>query len=211
LGVAFRKRWLAPTITFFAVVMVGYVFAKVYVGKHPLVFNESFWEHAHCIPQAGMALRLYAGEHHGEFPTHTNGYGDALLLLWDQMGGYPAPLTGPGYDGESFKRAHDNKRHLPEADCGRVYIQGLSENTDPRVVVLFDKRPTPGGDHTQGFKRLSAPLGREVAFVTGSHRFVRESEWPAFAKEQIELLVEVGITRQEAERLYSQKPRSLFH
>ncbi len=34
--------------------------------------------------------------------------------------------------------------------------------------------------------------------------FISESRWPAFAREQIELLVAAGINRQEAEWYYSE-------
>jgi hypothetical protein len=82
----------------------------------------------------------------------------------------------------------------------------LSETNDPEIVILFDKLPTPGGDHCHGFRRLSAPLGREIWTIGGSMKFIPESRWPAFAKEQIELLVVAGIPRDQAERYYSERP-----
>jgi len=66
-----------------------------YVKSHPLVFNESLWEHAHCMPQAGCAFRTYAVDNGGRFPYSTNGYGDALLLMTNEMGKFWAP-HGPG-------------------------------------------------------------------------------------------------------------------
>jgi hypothetical protein len=37
-------------------------------------------------------------------------------------------------------------------------------------------------------------------------RFIPESRWPAYAKEQVELLVAAGVAREQAERYYSERP-----
>jgi hypothetical protein len=37
--------------------------------------------------------------------------------------------------------------------------------------------------------------------------FIPENQWPVFAKSQIALLVNEGIERNEAERLYASEPR----
>jgi hypothetical protein len=179
----------------------------IYVATHPLVFNESFWSHAHCIPQAGLALRIYAGDHFGHFPAHTNGYGDALLLLLEGEYTLSYALTGPGYDRFVFDCALTNRTDVPEAECGRVYVQGLTETNNPELVILFDKLPTPGGDHCHGFARLTAPLCREVAFVDGSRRTIREAGWPQFSRKQIELLEKEGFSREQAEALYAETPK----
>jgi hypothetical protein len=170
----------------------------VYVCTHPLVFMET---HSHCITQASLALREYAASHDGKFPYHPKGYGNALLLLPEDC--YHS-LTGPGYDAAALREAKHTGRDLTEAECGRVYIQGLTSKSDGRIALLFDQRPTPGGDHCELPARLWAPLGREVLSVEGGGpRFVSESEWPEFAREQVQLLVKEGFSRKEAERLFS--------
>jgi hypothetical protein len=179
----------------------------IYVYTHPLVFNESLWQHAHCIKQVGLALHGYAADHHGRFPEHPKGYGNALLLLTPYTEGTFHSLTGPGYDETPLRIAKENGTDLSEDDCGRVYIQGLTAKTGSAVVVMFDKLPTPGGDHCHFPARLYAPLGREVVFCDAHSQFIPETEWPAFAKEQIELLAKEGIPRQEAERLYASKSK----
>jgi hypothetical protein len=202
-----NSRWPKRLAVAGLILLLIALATAVYVRTHPLVFNESFWGHDHCIAQVGMALRIWANDHGGKYPTHTNGYCDALLLAWNEINS-PSLMTGPGYSGEPFRKAHDTETHLPESEGGRVYIQGLSEDMDASIALVFDKLPTPGGDHTHFLARCSAPLGREVSFVDGSHRFVREENWPGFTQEQIERLVRVGVTRSEAERLYSEIPRS---
>jgi hypothetical protein len=174
-----------------------------YVKAHPLIFNESFFEHAHCILIADGILHDYAQAHGGKFPYHTNGYGDALLLVAATDPGAARFLTGPCFDEKPFLQALKNGRHLSESQCGRVYVQGLTFSNNPAIVILFDKIPTPGGDHCHMFQRFKAPLAREVITVGDGLDCVMESDWPAFARKQVELLVQAGMTRQHADSLYS--------
>jgi hypothetical protein len=192
-----RRRWPWIILTLVASALLW----TIYVRTHPLVFLEA---HQHCIKYAGMQMLKYADEHDGRFPSHPKGYGNALLLLDEDS--YNT-LTGPGYDPAVLHRAKQTGTDLAEEDCGRVYVQGLTIKCDIRIALLFDKLPTPGGDHCHLPARMSAPLGREVLFKDADMRFIPESKWPEFAKEQIELLVIEGIAREEAERLYASKPR----
>jgi hypothetical protein len=188
----------------FCVVAAIIAFCIYYVRSHPLVFNESFWEHAHCVKGGGLSLQEYAHEHGGRFPFHTNGYGDALLLV---NAGWDAALTGPGYDTQVFERARKSGEDAPESEFGRVYVRGLSDTDTPGIAILFDKLSTPGADHCHLLRRLTAPLGREVWTIGGGMQFVPETKWPAYSKEQIELLVAAGIARERAEMYYSEKPQ----
>jgi hypothetical protein len=177
-------------------------FCTYYVRTHPLVFNESFFEHAHCWRMAEGYLAMYAHDHGGRFPFHTNGYGDAVLLIPDV---WLACFSGPGYDTKAWEEARRTGGDVPEAQCGRVYVQGLCVTNDPEIVLLFDKIPT-AGDHTHLFIRIGAPLVREVVKIGGAE-IIPESEWPALAKQQIELLVAAGIAREQAEMYYSKNPK----
>lgn len=164
--------------------------------------------HQHCIKMSGTAFRNYAEAHEGSFPFHTNGFGDALLLLlkedsldfgptnWEHAVHY---LTGPGDNGKMFKEAFKSGVDVPEAECSRVYVQGLSEKNNPQIAILFDRRSTPGGDHG---RRPWGPRLREVCLLDGTMETVREEKWARFAKEQIELLVAEGIPRAVAEGYY---------
>jgi hypothetical protein len=185
------------------VLAVAVAFSFYYVRTHPLVFNESFLEHAHCIKAATLSLRIYADDHHGRFPFHTNGYADALLLVADA---WLPSFTGPSYNAAVLERARQTGQHVPESACGRVYVQGLTDEDSPNIALLFDKVPSPG-DHRHLFSRLHAPLVREVGMLDGSMRTIKESVWPAFAKQQIELLVAAGITREQAQMYYSEKAK----
>ena len=81
---------------------------------------------------------------------------------------------------------------------GCCVIQGWREDSDPDIAVLFDKLPNPG-DHCIGPKRIWAPLCREVVLVDGSMQAILEKNWPAFASNQVELLVKAGFSRATAE------------
>jgi hypothetical protein len=116
-------------------------------------------------------------------------------------------LTGPGYDATPLREAKETGSDLPEEECGRVYIQGLTKKINPEIAVLFDKLPTPGGDHCPLPFRLWASLGREVLYIGWGQSFVLERDWPEFTRKQVELLVQEGMERQEAERLYASKPK----
>ncbi len=192
-----RRRWQCLLL----VLVLLIVLVVVYVRTHPLVFMDT---HAHCIKFAGLNLEKYASEHDGQFPSHPKGYGNALLLL-DEL--YFHALTGPGYNASPLREAKRTGNELPESECGRVYIQGLTRRSNPEIALLFDKLPTPGGDHCPLPVRLWASLGREVWFVGTGHIFVLESEWPEFSRNQVELLVQEGLDRQEAERLFDSKPK----
>jgi hypothetical protein len=205
-SVARPRHSLLRALFLVALVPVVAIVCTVYVRMHPLVFNESFWGHRHCISAAIIQLRMYALDHDGHLPAHTNGYGDALLLLVSNVPGVAECVTGPGYSGQVFLEAARTNGHVPEAACGRVYVQGLSNKDDGRIVVLFDKLPTPGGDHCNGFRRLKCRLCREVVMLDGSNLTIAESQWFAFASNQIQFLVEAGIPRKEAARLYASKP-----
>jgi hypothetical protein len=192
-----RRRWLAALVTL-AIVAILLI---VYVVTHPLVFLEA---HRHCIKFAGLELARYADLHQGRFPFHPGGYGNALLLLDEEC--FHA-LTGPGYDAAPLVEAKKANGALSEVECGRVYVQGLTRKSNSEIAQLFDKLPTPGGDHCHLPMRLWAPLGREVWFVGGHSTFVAESDWPEFAKSQVDLLATEGFDRQEAERLFASKPK----
>lgn len=195
-GAASKRPMLIRVVCLGVVAAVMTLLIWVHVRTHPLVYMET---HAHCMKCGSMALLQYAGQNKNRFPYHPKGYGNALLLLNEENFNC---LTGPGYDPTPFYEAKRLRRDLSEEECGRVYIQGLTTKCNYEIVLLFDKLPTPGGDHCHLPLRLWASLGREVGFKDGSMRFVEENDWPEFAREQVELLVKEGIDRKEAERLY---------
>lgn len=190
-----RKVWIIVAIAL-AVPSV----CLVDIFARPDVYNESYMDHAHCIKQAGALFHNYAALHDGRFPVHPDGYGAALMQFPEDTAWYP--FTGAGIDREVMANAKRTGVAPAEGSFGRVYVQGLNVNSNSQLVILFDQRPTPGGDHCHLPHRLWAASVREVLLVDGSTRRIPEAEWPAFARNQVQLLVEEGFVREGAERLY---------
>lgn len=147
-------------------------------------------------------------DHYGHFPSDTNGYGNALLLISNEVNNGWALLTGPGYDGRVFAEAARTGRRIPDSACGRVYIQGLSENDNPQIAIFFDKTPSPGGDHCHGLARIFAAPAREALKIDGSIDLVWETNWKAYSRTQIDLLVRTGMARTQAEAYYTETQKA---
>jgi hypothetical protein len=195
----FRRKCIWWTFSIMGIITlmgIGYVKAR------PLVFSESLWSHAHCMPQASMALQNYAQDHDGRFPYHTNGWGNALLLAVPEPSWFYM-INGPGYDNSAFEEALAAGGVVDVKRCGRVYVQGLSTNSNPKITIVFNKVAAPP-DHCQFPRRLWAGFVREVCFVDGSWRPIPIAEWPAFARDQVDLLVASGFSRAPAQELYDQ-------
>lgn len=175
------------------------VLGTVILGSLLISVFVLFPGHQHCMKAAGSALRLYAEEHGGRFPSDTNGFGNALLRLVKEAVGNVRYVTGPGDDGKVFMDALKTGMPIPEARCSRVYVQGLSEQSSQGIAILFDKKPTRGGDH---FRRPWGPLVREVCLLDGSMEIIPEDKWREFSSKQVELLVREGFGREAAKHYY---------
>ena len=194
-----RKKW----VIWGSLILCPIFFVAAFVLM--MVFN-AFHAHEHCIKQAGLAFKMYSMDNNGKLPYDTNGFGNALLLLvksghlGDTNGQYSiGPITGPGDDGKLFREAIKTGARIPEEKCSRVYIQGLSETNNPEIAILFDKKPTPGGDH---FRRPWGPLVREVCLLDGSMQVIPDKSWSRFSSSQVELLVQDGIARETAQHYH---------
>jgi hypothetical protein len=117
----------------------------------------------------------------------------------DYTGGFIGCLCGPGDDGHLYREALKNHSVLPEDQCTRIYIQGLSETNDPRICILFDRNSCRGGDH------FRSPWGhrvREACLLDGSMVVIPDEKWPEFSRQQVDLLVAAGFSRTNALRFY---------
>jgi len=157
------------------------------------------YAHRHCIKQASLTLRVYSSDHQDRLPFSTNGFGNALLVLAREDPTSIASLCGPDDDGHLFKEALQTNSVVPEDQCSRVYIQGLSETNDPQICILFDRNSCRGGDH------FRSPWGhrvRELCLLDGSMQVIADEQWPEFSRQQVELLVEAGFARTNALHFY---------
>lgn len=195
-----KKRWAVRIL-----VSIGLLFVIGCAGILAVGLLNPFHAHEHCMKNAGLSLMQYASEHGGKFPFHTNGYGDALLLMLDESSKEEARLfTAPGDDGTLLREHLKSGADVPEMRCTRSYVQGLSETNNPEITLLFDRYPTRGGDH---FRRPWGPKLREVWMLGGGHRVIPEKNWPKFQEQQLNLLVEEGMPRSEAEAYYQPPQR----
>lgn len=158
--------------------------------------------HEHCIKCATMPFAIYADAHGGKFPTSERGWGDALVKLIAEPGNENsvAFLVGVDDDGEHLLRALKTGEDVAEEDCTRIYVQGLTKESNEGIALLFDRYAVRGGDH------FRSPFGRplrEVMTVDWSHKIVHEEEWPEFVETQRELLLEEGFTEAEIESYYA--------
>jgi hypothetical protein len=186
-----RTKWIVLIVLIPLCGIFGWVGFNIYYGCH--------YVHQHCIKSAGLAFRLYEGGHNGQFPSSTNGFGDALLMLAKEYPDYIRNISGPDDDGHIFKEALQSHFIVPEDQCSRVYIQGLSEMNDPQICILFDRDSHKGGDH------FRSPWGhplREVCLLDGSMQVIPDEKWPEFSRNQVDLLVAAGFSRTNALRFY---------
>lgn len=156
--------------------------------------------HRHCIKNAGLMIRTYASDNNDHYPYHTNGFGDALVLMVKENPIDAIFFTCGDDDGSLLRAAATNGTHMPEERCTRIYVQGLSDTNNPQIAMLFDRYAIRGGDH---FRSPFKPYKREVACADGAMQVVLLENWPRFAREQIELLVKEGIPRARAEAYYA--------
>lgn len=201
---AFMKRRHRIAILSISTVAVLAIAITAFILRNPLVFSESFAGHQHCMKAATLELIAHAIDNGGRLPSHTNGYADAVMSINST---FPAAFTGPGYSIAPVQAAWKEKKDIPESELGRVYVQGLIAADNPAIAVLFDKLPTPGGDHGSWFARFNAPLVREVGLLDGSMERILEKDWPEFSRKQIELLTTAGMSRQVAETYYAEQPK----
>jgi hypothetical protein len=172
-----------------------------------LLVAGSFWlrwqwgrVHQHCIKGTGTMLQIYAGEHEGNFPSHTNGFLDAMLLLVPKDNPDEVRyITGPGDDGAVLSNALVQQTHVPDTLCSRVYIQGLSVFNSPEIALLFDRYSCEGGDHLRGH----GPRLREVCNLDGSMQKVLDKDWPEYSSKQVQLLISNGIPDKLARYYYA--------
>jgi hypothetical protein len=140
--------------------------------------------HSHCCILAVMfALEQYADDHDGFYPAGEANPEASLSLL--HYGNYELgaeALRGKIVPVEIVEQIFDAGRLLGPESCGWHYVEGLTQNDDRRIAILWDKVGLGhnGERHGDG--------GREVLFVGGERRWIARADWAAFMQEQEELL-----------------------
>ncbi|HAV61882.1 MAG TPA: hypothetical protein DCY13_05915, partial [Verrucomicrobiales bacterium] len=128
-----RKAVLAAGIVVAGLAIAGGAFAhKIWTG----------WQqgHRHCFKGTANGFVAFAKDHFGRYPEHTNGFGDALLMLVKSNYLDVSYICGPNDDGSVFLAALTNGTNVPEELCSRVYVQGLSEGMPKSVCMMYDRK-----------------------------------------------------------------------
>lgn len=154
--------------------------------------------HQHCMKATASAFMSFADDNGGRFPFHTNGWGDALLLLVKSNYADISLICGPNDDGRVFREALEKGTDVPEELCSRVYVQGLNQTNARGVLVLFDRVSFPGGDHFYG---LLEPR-RECLDGDLSMQSLDDKLWSRFSRQSAGRLMELGFSRAEAESYF---------
>ena len=157
--------------------------------------------HKHCIKQATIIFLEYANDNKGRFPESDRGWGDALLKLGklEDRAKWIPYIVGVDDDGTRLVEAMANGTNVDETHCTRIYVQGLRENSNPELALLFDRDSEPGGDHFRC--RFKDPI-RELITVSGSHKIINNQDWASHIQTQRELLQKEGFTEEQIAQVY---------
>jgi len=139
---------------------------------------------SHCCAKGmGLALRTYAMDHDGRFPTGGDTPEASLSLLYSNyVDAYT--LRGKTVPLQVAQAALAKNGKLGPDSCDWHYVEGLTEADDPQIAILWDK---VGLGHNG--ERLKWG-GHSVVLVDGSEQYVSGAKWPEFLKEQKELLAQ---------------------
>jgi len=174
-----HKRWQFSLRILFGAVTVVATLLGAWTGCVRWQFP---YGHSHCCDMGLMsALHSYAGAHGGNFPSGEATPEASLSLLYPQYADANL-LRGKTVPESEVAAILMRGKLLGPESCGWHYIAGLAMTDDPRLALFWDK---VGLGHNG--QRLS-PHGRHVFFVNFERRFVLDSEWDEFTKEQEELL-----------------------
>ncbi len=171
----FWPKWLAGTVI--VLFLLGVSLFGYWKWKFPYG-----WSHC-CAKGMGLALRTYAMDHDGRFPTGGDTPEASLSLLYSNyVNAYT--LRGKTVPLQVAQTALAKDGKLGPESCDWHYVEGLTEADDPQIAILWDK---VGLGHNG--ERLKAG-GHMVVLVDGSENYVSRAKWPGFLKQQKELLAQ---------------------
>lgn len=138
------------------------------------------WSHC-CDKGISLGLVSYAHANGGCFPSGEATPEASLSLLYPKYIEAEI-LRGKTIRGDdAFKLLESGRRLTPET-CDWHYVEGLTNRDDGRIAIFWDK---VGLGHNG--ERLAGG-GHSVGFVNGHTEIISAADWPAFLKEQKELL-----------------------
>jgi hypothetical protein len=135
-----------------------------------------------------FALLNYANDHQGRFPQSGVSAYDALQKLYPDY--CPSGKELSGLSGNVNFVAASLKAGKPLTDkiTSWVYVQGLKDNDDPNLAILWDSQ---AGLFSDGKKDPSG--GHAVLFLSGKIKQVPVSDWTNFLEQQKQLLKSLSL------------------
>jgi hypothetical protein len=140
------------------------------------------WSHC-CAKGIGLALRQYALDHHGIYPTGGDTPEASLSMLYSNyLDAYT--LRGKTVPLKVVQQALAKDGKLGPRSCGWNYVEGLTDADSPDIAIVWDKVGLGhNGDRIKGG-------GHEVVMLDGSTTYISAKRWPEFLDRQKQLLAQ---------------------
>ena len=164
-----RKLGIAATV---AVVVVALLYGGVR-GLH--CYYYPFGAEHRCDKQLWFALREYAEQHGGKFPSGEATPEASLSLLgakWTYL------LHHRGVATETVQNILERGELLTPETCGWNYVEGLRMDSNGAIALFWDK---------EGLSEIGQRLsggGHNVTFVNASSEYIPAARWSTFLDEQ---------------------------
>lgn len=173
-----RRIWLRVLCVIAGLLAVLALLATAY-WKHEYPYGSS-----HCCDKGvGFALREYAADHNGRYPTGGDTPEASLSLLYSNyLDAYT--LRGKTVPLEVVQKTLAKKGRLDPESCGWHYVEGLTEADNSQIAIVWDK---VGLGHNG--QRLRGG-GHSVVLLDGSTTYISGRRWPEFLEEQKRLLAQ---------------------
>jgi hypothetical protein len=162
---------------------IALLIPSVLAGGGWLCYRWTFpygWSHC-CDKQLMLALRFYADEHGGAYPTGEATPEASLSLLYPKYTGEYL-LQGKMVPVDAVRQILESGNRLGPDTCGWHYVDGLTLDDDSRLALFWDK----AGLGHNGQRLFDG--GRTVFFVKGGPEYIEGAKWKAFLEEQKTLL-----------------------
>jgi hypothetical protein len=130
-----------------------------------------------CDKQLWFALKNYAHDHSGVFPSGGSTPEASLSLLYPQYADANL-LRGRTVTLDRVQKNLDSSGQLDPQSCGWYYVEGLQNDDDQDLALFWDKI---GLGHNG--ERLSV-AGHTVFFIGGYSQFITEENWDKFQVDQ---------------------------
>jgi hypothetical protein len=177
-----KSKLIILLLTLLAVIAVAVVGGRIWY-RYTFPYG---WSHA-CSKGLGLGLRMYSGENDHWLP-HGAATPEASLSLLYRNDPDTAlwVLGGKNIPRERVQATFARDGILSPATCGWHYVEGLRDDDDPQIAVVWDK--VFGLGHNGERKR---GMMHEVVLLDGANQYVSKDQWPKFIADQKERLEKV--------------------